>query len=136
MNAKCKFLSLKEEWKQTKGAEHAAIEKKMEAFFESLSDDEKEEVQSAVSSDFAAMHAEIAEINQTLDVREKLAPILPIISVSYIAKHFFGKSTSWFYQRLNRNRIHGKPVQFTPAEIEKLNRAIHSISKQLETVSL
>ncbi|MDR3268507.1 MAG: DUF5053 domain-containing protein [Tannerella sp.] len=136
MDAKGEFLSLKEEWKQTKGAERAAAEKKIDAFFESLSDDEKKEVQSAVSGDFSAMHKEIAEMNQTLDVREKLAPILPIISVSYIARHFFGKSASWFYQRLNRNRIHGKPVQFSPEEIERLNTAIQDISKQLQTVSL
>jgi hypothetical protein len=136
MNAKDKYLRLKEEWKQTKDAEREAIEKKMDAFFESLSEEEKKEVQSAVSSDFAAMHKEIAEINKTLDVREKLKPILPIISVSYISKHFFGRSTSWFYQRLNRNKVHGKTAQFSSEEIERLNLALRDISRQIQTVNL
>jgi hypothetical protein len=136
MDAKDKYLRLKEEWKQTKDAERDAVENKMDSFLESLSEEEKKEVQSAISNDFAAMHREIAEINQTLDVRKKLSPILPIISVSYISKNFFGKSTSWFYQRLNRNNVHGKPVQFSSEEIEKLNIALQDIGKQIQMVRL
>ncbi|GHT55534.1 hypothetical protein AGMMS49982_21540 [Bacteroidia bacterium] len=136
MNTKSKFFSLKEEWKKAKGAEREAVEQKMDAFFASLSDAEKEEVQTAVSDDFTSMHSEIAEISEILDVREKLAPVLPIISISYISKNFFGKSTSWFYQRLNGNIVHGKQAKFTNDEIKKLDFALHDISRKIGSVAI
>jgi hypothetical protein len=135
MNARSKFLNLKEEWKSTDDTGRESIEKKMDAFFNSLSEEEKKEVQSAVSDDFSSMHKEISEINKLIDVREKLSPILPMISISYISKHFFGKSTSWFYQRLNGNLIHGKPVKFTDDERKKLSIALQSIGKTLNEAS-
>ena len=89
-----------------------------------------------VQGDFDRMKNEASEIRKILTVREKLESVLPYISVSTIAKHYFGKTSSWFYQRLNGNRVHGKPVSFSKTEIEQLNRAIQDISDKLKAVSL
>ena len=39
--------------------------------------------------------------------------ILPIISLLYIAKTYFGKTKEWLYQRVNGNIAKGKPAKFT-----------------------
>ena len=36
-----------------------------------------------------------------LILKQKLEEVLPIISISYLAKNYFKKTPQWFYQRLN-----------------------------------
>ena len=62
--------------------------------------------------------------------------VLPAISVSYLARHYFGKSTSWFYQRLNGNEVHGKVVRFTQEELEILNSALKDIGSRISSLHL
>lgn len=136
MDAKTKFLNLKQAWVKASDAERELIDKETEAFFASLSENEKKDVNEAVNEDFKNIHKEISEIKQILDIREKLAPVLPIISVSYLARNYFHKTPQWFYHRMNGNKINGKTAQFSPKEIETLNFAIRDITKQLSTVQL
>lgn len=63
--------------------------------------------------------------------REKIKNILPIISLSYIAKNYFGKTKSWLYQRVNGNLVNGKPAKFTDEEKEILNSALKDIANRL-----
>jgi hypothetical protein len=136
MDAKTKFLNLKQAWVKAGEIEREAIDKDMDAFFASLSEEEKKEVCDAVSDDFSSIRKEIAEIKQILNIREKLTPVLPVISISYLAKNYFHKTPQWFYQRMNGNKVNGKPVQFSPKEIETLNFAIQDITRQLSAVQL
>jgi hypothetical protein len=81
------------------------------------------------------MRREQDEIRKEL-MREKLADVLPAISVSYLAKHYFGKSASWFYQRMNGNKVNGKPAVFTPDELHTLGDALKDMGGRLNAVSL
>ncbi|MCL1933061.1 MAG: DUF5053 domain-containing protein [Candidatus Azobacteroides sp.] len=110
------------------------IEKKQDEFFLSLTDNQKKEIHDTVSEDLSRMKKEISEINQVLDIKEKLSSVLPIISVSYLAKNYFHRTPQWFYQRLNGNKINGKSAIFSDAEIQTLYFAIQDISKQLSTI--
>ncbi len=77
------------------------------------------------------------ETNRNLSnflMREQLNDILPYISVSAIAKNYFGKSKEWFYQKMNGNIINGKPAKFTEEEIKNLNFALQDISKKIGSV--
>ncbi len=65
------------------------------------------------------------------DERNALKQILPAISVSYIAEHYFNKSVSWFYQRLNGNPVHGKIYRFTQEEIDTINLALKEIGEKI-----
>jgi hypothetical protein len=136
MDAKTKFIELKKAWKAAGETERKQIEGETDLFLDSLSESEKKEVIQAVDDDFKAMHQEIAEIKQMLDIREKLSPVLPVISVSYLAKNYFHKTPQWFYQRLNGNKVNGKPAKFSNIEIQTLNFAIQDIRQQLSTVQL
>lgn len=70
-----------------------------------------------------------------LNVKLRLAEISKIISLSYIAEKYFGKSKSWLSQRINEHSVNGKQVKFSPAEIQKLNYAINDIGRQLGSFS-
>ena len=134
MDAKQKFLELKQAWVKANEDERQRIEKEQDAFFESLSEEQKKKVWEAIDEDFQAIHAEIKDIKQTLNIRNILAPVLPAISVSYLAKNYFHRTPQWFYQRMNGNKVNGKPAKFSDAEIQTLSFAIQDIGKQLNDV--
>ena len=54
--------------------------------------------------------------------------LLRVLNGAYIAERFFGKSGSWFSQKLNHNLRNGKPCEFTDEELETLRNALHTIA--------
>lgn len=70
------------------------------------------------------------------EIRAKLGEIPEAISLSYVAKKYFGKSRNWLYQRLNGNLVNGKPASFTPAEHQKFVAALEDISDMIRKTSL
>jgi len=71
-----------------------------------------------------------------LRIKEQLAQISEMISMSYIAKTYFNKSKSWLSQRINEFDVNGKPAKFLPEEVDTLNFAIKDISTKLDTVRI
>jgi hypothetical protein len=136
MDAKTEFLELKQAWKKASETERPEIERKMDAFLVSLSEKEKEAVFQAIDSDFDSMHKEVANIKEVAGIRDKLAPVLSAISVSYLAKSYFHKTPQWFYQRLNGSIVNGKPASFTIEERVKLKEALQNIGHVLQDTSL
>lgn len=113
--------------------------------FVSATDKEKEKIkieldklQDEDADAFAEAMVEcMKETNRNLSnflMREQLNDILPYISVSAIAKNYFGKSKEWFYQKMNGNIVNGKPAKFTEEEIKNLNFALQDISKKIGSV--
>lgn len=113
--------------------------------FVSATDKEKEKItieldklQDENADAFAeAMIECMKETNKNLSnfiMREQLNDILPYISISAIAKNYFGKSKEWFYQKMNGNIVNGKPAKFTEEEIKNLNFALQDISKKIGSV--
>lgn len=54
------------------------------------------------------------------------------INGSYIAERFFGKSGSWFSQKLNGHIKNGKPCEFTAEERKTLSDALYTIALELQ----
>ncbi|MDO4672023.1 MAG: DUF5053 domain-containing protein [Porphyromonadaceae bacterium] len=135
MGVKETFLELKQAWINSRGEEREKAERAMDAFWNSLSEDDNAELQKAIADDFERLHREVADIKETI-IRNQMKEVLPAISVSYLAKHYFGKSTSWFYQRLNGNEVHGKVVRFTQEELEILNNALKDIGSRISSLHL
>lgn len=67
-----------------------------------------------------------------LDDRKDL---LRVVNGAYIAERFFGKSTSWFSQKLNNHLKNGKPCEFTPDELKTLRVALYTISYELQDLA-
>ena len=61
--------------------------------------------------------------------------LLRVLNGAYIAERFFGKSGSWFSQKLNRNLKNGKPCEFTDEELEILRNALYTISIELQELA-
>ena len=61
--------------------------------------------------------------------------LLRVLNGTYIAERFFGKSGSWFSQKLNNNLKNGKPCEFTDEEMETLRNALYTISIELQDLA-
>jgi hypothetical protein len=61
--------------------------------------------------------------------------LLRVLNGAYIAERFFGKSGSWFSQKLNNNIKNGKPCEFSPDELKKLSDALHTIAIELQDLA-
>lgn len=83
--------------------------------------------------------AQIEETNERareIIVRNQIKDILPVISLSFIAKEYFGKTKEWLYQRINGNLVNGKPAKFTEDEKHTLNFALKDIADKLMKISV
>ena len=98
-------------------------------------DKEMDELSKSDQSGFEnAMLSAIQNTNKRVEseiFRDKLEGVLPAISVSHLAKTYFGKTPQWFYQRLNGNTVNGKQAKFTNNELHVLADALKDISKKI-----
>ena len=131
-----KFMELKEQWKKASETERAEIDKEISSLLESMSESETSELEKNVSEDFKRMHEDAADIERTITIRKKLEPILPLINVAGFTRHYFGKSSSWFYQRMNGNIVHGKPMSFTDEELKQLQDAFQDLAQKFLSLRL
>ncbi|MBS6223897.1 DUF5053 domain-containing protein [Parabacteroides johnsonii] len=131
-----RFFELKELWKQSAEADRPAIDRQITELMNGMADQEIEELAIGVQKDFDNIHQELADIREQLTIRERLEPILPYLSVSKLSKDYFNKSSSWFYQRLNGNKIHGKVCRFTDKELETLDMALKDIGQRISSLRL
>lgn len=129
-------MELKELWKKASESERTAIDAEVSLLLESMDESDVSSLEEAVSSDFKRMHEEAADIEKTLSLRKKLEPVLPFINIAEFSRHYFGKSSSWFYQRLNGNIVHGKPVSFTDEELKQLQDAFQDYAQKLLSLRL
>ncbi len=72
--------------------------------------------------------ADVEEVN----LKVRLLEVTEVVSLSYIAKHYFNRTRNWLYQRINGNIVKGKPARFTEEEIQKLQFAINDIGRKLQ----
>lgn len=59
-----------------------------------------------------------------------------LLPVAYIAKHYFGKSRAWLYQRLNGSKIRGKSYTLNEDQKRVFNEAVQDIARTIGSVRL
>ncbi len=64
-------------------------------------------------------------------MHERLGALAEVINLAYIARHYFGKTRQWLYQRLKGQVVNGKPASFTPAEETTFLNALNDIGLQI-----
>ncbi|WP_075556042.1 DUF5053 domain-containing protein [Parabacteroides timonensis] len=136
MDKETRFFELKELWKQSSEAHRTVIDKQISELLDGMTEEELEQLTTGVQKDFDNIHREAVDIKEQLAIREKLEPVLPYLSISKLSKDYFGKSSSWFYQRLNGNKIHGRICRFTDDELSTLDMALRDISKRISSLQL
>ena len=70
-----------------------------------------------------------------IDARSLISEVTDAISLSYIEKKYFGKESTWLYQRLNRSIVNGKPASFSQTELTVLADALKDLSRKLSDTS-
>lgn len=70
-----------------------------------------------------------------IDARSLMGEMTDAISLSYIAKNYFGKDSTWLYQRLNKSIVNGKPASFSQTELTVLADALKDLSRKLSDTS-
>ena len=76
-----------------------------------------------------AVEASIAEYT----LHEQMGSLSEVINLAYIARHYFGKTRQWLYQRLKGQTVNGKPAAFTPDEELTFKNALSDIGLQIAT---
>ena len=111
---------------------------KLDELRASMTPHEREDFNNALIAEARALIEKgdkmIAE--ETDHIRQQLGEIPEILSMSYIAKNYFGKSRTWLYQRINGNNVNGKPAYFTRSERKQLQDALHDIGEKLSAITL
>ncbi len=107
--------------------------------YDSLSEEEKKAETVRQLESIRTVLEGVKANNEELDanrIREKLGCVPEAISMSYIAKTYFGKTKTWLYQRLNGNRVNGKEARFTETEARQLQDALHDLGHKLSSIVL
>lgn len=116
--------------------EKRQVEKEISSQFETLSEEEKKRVQEAFVKSWDENLQEGQKLLEEVRIEIEIAKISKYISLSQIAKDYFGKSREWLYQRIKGYNVNGKPARFTPDELKTLSRALDEISQNIKNTSL
>jgi len=119
--------------------ERLAITEEYKRWFNSLSEEEQKAETARQIENVKVVLEGVKANNEELDarrIREKLGTVPEAISMSYIAKTYFGKTKTWLYQRLNGNKVNGKEARFTEEEARQLQAALHDLGQRLSSIIL
>lgn len=96
-----------------------------------LTDEEKALARAWWNSGVEEIKQDIATLRQQIEDEDyKLIPI------SYIAKHYFGKSASWLYQRINGNKLGGRQYTLNAEQKATFNAALQDIADRIRSFSI
>ena len=112
------------------------IEKQVEKEFSTLSENEKKEVQQIFLESFDNTMEEAKYILKEVNLKIELERVSQYVSMSYIAKNFFGKSRQWLNNRIKGNHVNGKPAVFTNEELNCFSLALDKLSKEMKDTAL
>lgn len=119
--------------------EKLAFQAERKAKLDSLTADERDEY---IAASNQGVESTIGEAKKFIDradeaiLRDKLGELPDIISFSYIAKKYFGKSRNWLYQRINGYTVNGKKAHFTESEHQIFIKALNDVSEMINKTSL
>lgn len=66
-------------------------------------------------------------------IHRQMGALSEVINLAYIARHYFGKTRQWLYQRLKGQTVNGKPASFTPEEEARFIGALNEIGLQISS---
>lgn len=121
-----------EKYKNMSSEERIAFQEERARKVEAMSEDEKVAFIKNTHKGLDAIKGELQDVKLSLE----LGDVANAISLSYIAKAYFGKSKNWLYQRLNGNIVNGKPARFTEEERKRFAEALLDLSRRINETAL
>jgi len=113
-------------------SQRAEVREKLKSDFLLLSGEEKKEVQRVFLKSQDAVIREGKEALQELKLKIELERVSEFVSMSYIARKFFGKSRQWLNNRIKGNVVNGKPAVFTSDELNQFSNALVNLSNEIK----
>lgn len=99
------------------------------------SEEDKKLIAGFMDENLNQIDRELAELEEKC-LKLQLQDVSEMISLSFIARKYFGKTKEWLYQRINGNVVNGKPCRFTREELDKFNYALKDISEKIGSLRL
>lgn len=131
-----KIEDILKEMKPLMGSADAEERKRLEDLMKELesrplSDEEKVLAAGWWSEGMDEVHRDIDAIRRQIDDDS-----YKLIPMSYIARHYFGKSASWLYQRINGYKVRGKVYKLNREEADLFNRALKEVGERISSLSI
>ena len=73
---------------------------------------ERNEIIRLYNNGFKNLEERVKALHTEVSVKSQLKGIADIISLKYVAKKYFGKTSSWLYNKINMAVVNGKPAHF------------------------
>lgn len=121
-----------EKFKRMLPEERTAFQEERAQQVEAMSGDDRTAFIENTHKGLGAIRDELQDVKLALE----LGDVANAISLSYIAKAYFGRSKNWLYQRLNGNKVNGKPAQFTEEERKRFAEALLDLSRRINETAL
>lgn len=126
-----------EKWKQMEAAgDPAATEYLKEITAQAQAEGKIQEMDEALKVLIASADSHLDNVEKSIQaytIHERMGSLTEVINLAYIARHYFGKTRQWLYQRLKGQTVNGKPAAFTDAEEATFIKALQDIGMQLAT---
>lgn len=127
------------QWKQME----ANRDPEADAFFRKMVEEAKEEgkmqeIEILASELLASANSRMDAVEHSIKeytLHEQLGQLTEVINLAYIARHYFGRTRQWLYQRLKGQQVNGRPASFTPDELELFSHALNEVGIKLCTVA-
>lgn len=113
-------------------AERKKFNVKFKGIYNSKDEEEKEKFKQAFIEGAKEAGERAERLCKKVEIWLKLKKIKDVVSISYIAEHYFKKSSSWFSERLSFNKGNGASVSFTEEELTILSKALDEIGDELK----
>lgn len=112
-------------------AESRARKNELLAWFEANNTEEfKKVANNVVAVNLDRIEKEIGGLRSQLGNEYSLLPL------SYIARHYFGKTRAWLFQRLNGYRVRGRVYTLTDEQKAVFNEAVQDIARRIGSVRI
>lgn len=109
--------------------------RRFDTFIDSLNGDERKKFMLAFKDGMMDAMRNAKEIINEVTIKKQLEDIQDVVSYSYIAEHYFGKTRQWFYQKINGSLVNGKPAKFSADELIRLKDALNDVSDKIKNTS-
>lgn len=128
-----------EKWKQMEAAgDPAATDYLKEITAQAQAEGKIQEMNEALQYLIASADKHLDNVEKSVasyTMHERMGTLTEVVNLAYIARHYFGKTRQWLYQRVKGQLVNGKPAAFTEAEEATFIKALNEIGVQLATFS-
>lgn len=124
-------------WKQLAAAgDPAATEYLKEITTQAQTEGKIHEMDEALEHLIASVDKRLDDVERSIStytLHERMGTLTEAVNLAYIARHYFGKSRQWLYQRVKSQSVNGKPAKFTAEEEAIFMKALQEIGLRLTT---